>query len=204
MWASAYLNGSLILIQLTTFLIVVVVELLSHVWLFATIQTAACQASLSFTISQSLLKLKSIVSMMSSNPLTLCHPILLLPSIFPNSSVHISSDLIMISCKYFSHCWPWLINGITNSICKKGNRLGYKISEYNTHSKAKNCFLKLLIHFTCNNIKFIAKYGLQKKKCVNITLGVYMPPITTSPQTLPKWKLHKNYSQKWKVILNQV
>ena len=107
---------------------------------------------------------KSIVSMMPSNPLTLCHPILLLPSIFPNSSVHISSDLIMISCKYFSHCWPWLINGITNSICKKGNRLGYKISEYNTHSKAKNCFLKLLIHFTCNNIKFIAKYGLQKKK----------------------------------------
>ena len=46
---------------------VVVVQLLSHVQLFATSWTAACQASLSFTISQSLLKLMSIESMMPSN-----------------------------------------------------------------------------------------------------------------------------------------
>ena len=65
-------------------LIVVVVQLLSHVQLFATPWTAAHQGSLSFTISQSLLKLMSIESMMPSNHLILCHPLLLLPSIFPS------------------------------------------------------------------------------------------------------------------------
>ena len=54
----------------------------SHVQLFETIWTVACQASLSFIISQSLHKLMSIESMMPSNHLTLCHPLLLLPSIF--------------------------------------------------------------------------------------------------------------------------
>ena len=58
----------------------VVVYLLSH--FFATPWTAALQASLSFTISQSLLKLRSIESVMPSNHLILCHPLLLLPSIF--------------------------------------------------------------------------------------------------------------------------
>ena len=62
--------------------VVVVVQLLSHVWLFATPWTAACQASLSFTISQSLLKLMSMESVMSFNHLILCRPLLLLPSIF--------------------------------------------------------------------------------------------------------------------------
>ena len=46
-----------------------------------------CQASLSFTISQSMLKLKSIESMMSSNHIILCHPLLLLTSIFPSIMV---------------------------------------------------------------------------------------------------------------------
>ena len=53
----------------------------------ATPWTAACQASLSFTISWSLLKLISIESMMPSNHLILCRPILLLPSIFPSIRV---------------------------------------------------------------------------------------------------------------------
>ena len=59
------------------------VQLLSRVWLFVTPWTAACQASLSITNSQSLLKLMSIESVMPSNHLILCHP-LLLPSIFHN------------------------------------------------------------------------------------------------------------------------
>ena len=58
------------------------VQLLSHVPLFATPWTAARQASLSLTISWSLLKLMSISSVMPSNHLTLCCPLLLLPSIF--------------------------------------------------------------------------------------------------------------------------
>ena len=55
---------------------------LSCVQLFVTPWTAACQASLSFTTSQSLLKLISIKSVMPSNHLILCHPLFLLPSIF--------------------------------------------------------------------------------------------------------------------------
>ena len=59
------------------------VQLLSCVWLFATPWTAACQASLSITNSQSLLKLMSIESVKPSNHLFLCCPLLLQPSIFP-------------------------------------------------------------------------------------------------------------------------
>ena len=57
----------------------------SCVQLFATLWTAACQSSLSITNSQSLLKLMSTELVMSSNNLILCHPLLLLPSIFPAS-----------------------------------------------------------------------------------------------------------------------
>ena len=67
--------------------IVVAVQLLSRVWLFVTPWTAACQASLSFTISWSLLKLMSIESMMPSKHLILWCPLLLLPSIFPSIRV---------------------------------------------------------------------------------------------------------------------
>ena len=59
------------------------VQLLNRVWLFVTPWTAACQASLSITNSQSLFKLMSIESVMPSNHLILCRPLLLLPSIFP-------------------------------------------------------------------------------------------------------------------------
>ena len=61
----------------------IVVQSLSCVWLFATLGTAARQAALSFTISQSLLKLLSIVLMLPCNHLILCHP-LLLPLTFPS------------------------------------------------------------------------------------------------------------------------
>ena len=68
-----------------------IVQSLSHVWFFATPWTAACQASLSFTISRNLLKRLSMELVMPSNRLILCHPLLLLsvfPSIrvFPNDS----------------------------------------------------------------------------------------------------------------------
>ena len=63
------------------------VHLLSHVHLFATPWTAACQASMSITNSQSLLRLMSIESVMPSNHLILCRPLLLLPSVFPSIRV---------------------------------------------------------------------------------------------------------------------
>ena len=79
------------------------VQSLSHVWLFATPWTAACQASLSFTSSRSLLKLLSIKSVMPSNRLILCCPLLLLPSIFPSiRGFSIESVLCIRWPKYWS------------------------------------------------------------------------------------------------------
>ena len=70
---------------------VIIVQLLSHVQLFVTPWwTAAHQGSLSFTISQSLLKLMSIESVIPSNHLILCCPLLFLPSVFP--SIRVFSD----------------------------------------------------------------------------------------------------------------
>ena len=65
-----------------------------------------CQASLSFASSQSLLKLLSIESVMPPNHLVLCHPLLLLPSIFPSLRVFSNESLevvIPIECVYASH-----------------------------------------------------------------------------------------------------
>ena len=67
-------------------LIVVIVQSLNRVQLFATPWTAACQASVSITLSWSLLKLMSVESVMPSNHLILCQP-LLLPSILPSIRV---------------------------------------------------------------------------------------------------------------------
>ena len=72
------------------------VQLLSHVRLFVTSWTAASQASLSITNSQSLLKLMSIESAMPSNHLILCHPPLLLPSIFPSIRVFSNESALCI------------------------------------------------------------------------------------------------------------
>jgi len=82
---------------------IVIVQLLSHVWLFVTPWTAAHQASLSFTVSRSLLKPMSIESMMPSNLLILCHPLLLLPSIFSSIRVFFSESALRIRwSKYWS------------------------------------------------------------------------------------------------------
>ena len=66
----------------------IVVHSPSCIWLFVTQWIAACQASLSLTIFWSLPKFMSIESAMPSNHLILCHPLLLLPSIFPNPGAH--------------------------------------------------------------------------------------------------------------------
>ena len=76
-----------------------VVQSLSRVWLFATPWTIAHQASLSFTISCSLLKFMSIESKMPSDHLILCGPLLLLPSIFP--SIRVFSNELTLPIR-----WP--------------------------------------------------------------------------------------------------
>jgi len=79
--------------------IFVVIQSISPVQLFATPWTAAHQASLSFTISQSFLKLMPIESVMPSNHLVLCHPFLFLPSIF--CSIRVFSNELALHIR-----WP--------------------------------------------------------------------------------------------------
>ena len=79
------------------------VQLLSRARLFGTSWTAACQVSLSITISRSLLKVVSIELVMQSNHLTLCNPLLLPPSIFPNIRVFSNESVLQIRWpKYWS------------------------------------------------------------------------------------------------------
>ena len=79
------------------------VQLLNHVWLFVTLWTAARQASLSITNSWSPPKPMSIESMMPSNHLILCHPLLFLPSIFPSIRVFSNESALHIRWpKYWS------------------------------------------------------------------------------------------------------
>jgi len=79
------------------------VQMLSHVQLFTTPWTAAHQASPSFAISQNLLKFMSIESVMPPNHLILCHPLLLLPSIFPSIRVFSNESALRIRWpKYWS------------------------------------------------------------------------------------------------------
>ena len=91
------------------------VQSLSRVWLFAISWTAASQASLSITNSQSLLKLMSIELVMSSNHLILCCPLLLLPSIFPSIRVFSNESVLHIR-------WP------------KYSSFSFSISASNEHS----------------------------------------------------------------------
>ena len=93
------LNEKAFLISIT----ISVVQSLSRVQLFATSWTAAFQASMSITKSWSLLKLMSIESVMPSNHLALCHPLLLLLSIFPSIRVFSNESVLCIRwLKYWS------------------------------------------------------------------------------------------------------
>ena len=77
--------------------------MLIHIRLFVTPWTAACQASLSITNTQNLLKHLSIESLMPSNHLILCHPLLLLPSNFPSNRVFSNESVLHIRWpKYWS------------------------------------------------------------------------------------------------------
>ena len=106
------------------------VQALSHVWLFATPCTAARQASLSITNSQSLLKLMSIESVMPSNHLILYHPLLLLPSFIPSIRVFSSESVLLIRWpKYASasvlpvNIQDWFPLKVTGWICLQSKGL---------------------------------------------------------------------------------
>ena len=111
------------------------VQSLSCVWLFATPWTAARQVSLSFTVSRSLFKLMSIESVMPSNHLILCHPLLLLPSVFPSIRIFSNESALHIR-------WPQYWN------------FSFSISLFNEYSG--------LISFRMDWFEFLAVQGILK------------------------------------------
>ena len=116
-------------------LFVPLVQLLSHVRLYVTPWTAACQASLSITYSQSLFKLMSIELVMPSNHLILCCPLLLLPSIFPSIRVFSNESVLLMR-------WP------------KYGSFSFSISPFNEYSR--------LISFRMDWLDLLAVQGTLK------------------------------------------
>ena len=91
------------IVSIKTLLVSQLVQSLNRVWLFATLWTAVHQASLSSTNSQSLLKLMSIKSVILSKQFILCHPLLLLPSVFSSIRVFPNESVLHIRWpKYWS------------------------------------------------------------------------------------------------------
>ena len=126
------------------------VQLLCHVWLYVAPWTAAHQASLSIINSQSVLKLKSIELVMPSNHLILCHPLLLLPSIFPSIRVFSNQSVLCIR-------WPkdWSFS-------------------FNMMSRYKTTYLSKWLHFI-HQSKFPAEPGytsISKSSLTDITPGL--------------------------------
>ena len=124
------------------------VQSLSRVRLFATPQTAALQASLSITNSQSLLKLMSIESVMPFNHLTLCHPLLLLPLIFPSIRVFSNESAL---CIRWPNYWSFSFN----------------ISPSNEHSG--------LISFRMGWLDLLAVWGILKSLLQHHSLKASVP-----------------------------
>ena len=101
-WPLLFLNKQSVLEQKSVSRTISSVQLLSCVWIFATLGTTACQSSLSITNSRNTLKLTSIESVMPSNHLILCHPLLLLSSIFPSIRVFSNESTVRIR---WPKCW---------------------------------------------------------------------------------------------------
>ena len=144
------------------------IQSLSRVQLFVTPWTAAPQASLSITNSQSLLKLMSITSVMPSNHLMLCHSLLLLPSIFPSVRVFSNESAL---CIRWPKCWSF----------------SFSISPSNEHSG--------LISFRMDWLDLLAVQGTQESsptpqfKSINSSeLSLLYSPTLTS--THDHWEKH--------------
>ena len=145
------------------------VQSLSHVRLFATPWTITHQASLSITNSLSLLKVRSVESVMPSNHLFLCHPLLLLPSIFPSIRIFSIESVLCIR-------WP------------KYQSFSFSISPYNEYPG--------LISFRMNWLHLLAVQGTLKsllqhhssKASISSMLSFLYSPILTSIHD--HWKKH--------------
>ena len=113
--------------------------------------TAACQASLSFTISQSLLKLMSVESVMPSNYLVLCHPLFLLPSILPSIRVFSSESALHIR-------WPkyWSFSFSISPSNEYARLISFRIDWLDL--LAVQGTLKILLHTTVQKYQFFSMF----------------------------------------------
>ena len=125
-----------------------VVQSLSHVLLFATPWIAERQASLSFTTSWNLLKLMSIELMMTSNQLILCHPLLLLPSIFASIRDFFSKSVLCIR-------WPnyWSFSFSINPSSEYSGLISFTIDQSSQESSPASQleFINILATLWCNH-----------------------------------------------------
>jgi len=121
---------------------IIAVQLLSHVWFFATPWTAAHQAPLSFTVFQSLLKFMSV---MASNHLILCRHLLLLSSIFPSIGVFSSELALHIR-------WPkhWSVSFSISASNEYSGLISFRIDWFNYIWKVNNCNFRFY-HFSLRN-----------------------------------------------------
>ena len=152
------------------------VQLLSPVWLFETPWTAAHQASLSYTNSQSLLKLMSIKSVMPPKNLIVCRPLLLLPSIFPSIRVFSSESVLHIRWpKYWSFSFNMNFQMFKLGLEKTGMR--DLISNFvGSSNKQEN---------TRKNIYFSFIDYAKVFDCINHKLWKILPERNTRPSYLP-------------------
>ena len=165
------------------------VQLLSHIWLFVTLWTVARQASLSITNSWSLSKLMSIELVMPSNHLIHCHPLLLLPSIFPsirvfsNESVflqHHSSKASILQCSAFfivqlSHLH--MTTGKTIALTR-WTFVGKVMSlPFNKLSRLALTFLPRSKHLLISWLQSPSAVSLEPKKIKSVTVSTVSPSI---------------------------
>ena len=117
------------------------VQSLSRVWLFVTPWTAASQASLSITNSHSLLKLMSVESVMPSNHLILCHPLLLLTSVFPSIRVFSNESVLHIR-------WPkyWSFSFSINPSNECSGLISFRIDSFDLLAVQGTKFLFAFCH----------------------------------------------------------
>ena len=132
------------MLVLNFILLITIAQSLSCVQFFATPWTAACQPSLTFTLSQSMLKLMLVKRTIPSNHLILCCPLLLLPSIFPSFSVVTNELALHIRGP---KCWSFSFS--TSNSNEYSGLISFRIDWFDLLAVQGN--LKSLLHYFINS-----------------------------------------------------
>ena len=168
----------------SVYVLAAVVQLLSHFQVYGTPWTAARQASMSFTISWSLLKLMSFELMMLSNHLIHCHPLLLLPSIFPSIRVFSNESSHHIR---WPKCWSFRIspsNEYTGLISFRMNWLDFLAVQGTLKSLLQHHSSKasILLHSAFFMVQLSHPYmTMGKNKTIALTIWIFVGEVTSLP-----------------------